>query len=163
MSSGFPVYTLSNLGVSISTAITVLQYKAGVNGPGEILRCTLTQQPAVTAAQVSAYLVKTVGAATVTAAAAGVTLFKNNGIFPTTDASLGTSATGYTATVEGATPGDRFALQGAHIANGFIWLPTPDEQVVVGINGFIALKFGVAPPSATWMGELVWREYRGLL
>src|SRR5882672_3427849 len=88
-----PCYILKNLGVSISTAITVIQLKAGVNGPIEILRSSLTNGSVATSAQYAAALLmrKTAGA-TVTTGVAGTTVLKQNPVNPTTDASLGTTA-----------------------------------------------------------------------
>lgn len=158
--NGYPTYTLKNNGVSISTAITVLQWKAGTNGPIEVLRASLTQGTTTTSSQVAAKVVKKSAAATVTAAVAGTTLFKNNGLFPTSDASLGTAATGITASAEG-TDTDTFGELGFNVLNGYVWLPTPDEQINSPQGGIIGLKFSAAPPSATWYGELVVREIRG--
>jgi hypothetical protein len=155
-----PVYTLTNNGVSISTAITAIQYKAGTNGPGEILRCAVTQSTTTTSSQVAAALLRKSAAATVTAAVAGTTLNKENPIAPTTDASLGTSATGITATVEG-TNGEQTIKRGFNVLNGWEWLPTPEERMLVAQGGIVGVTFLSAPPSATWFAELTWRELRG--
>lgn len=160
MSQAFPVYTLRNNGVTISTAITALQLKAGTNGPIEILRCALTQQSVTTSTQIAAKLVRKTAAATVTIAVAGTNVNKNNPANPTSDASLGTSATGFTASAEG-TDGEIDMERGFNVLSGLEWLPSEAEQIIVPQGGIIALKFSVAPPSATWYAEITWREYRG--
>lgn len=83
-----------------------------------------------------------------------------NPLNPTSDLALGTTSTGVTASGEG-TETDTILAQGFNILNGFEWLATPDEQIVVPVNGFIKLKFLVAPPSATWYSEITFRELRG--
>lgn len=157
--SWFPVYHLRH-SATITTAISALQIKAGTNGPLEILRWSLSQAASTTSAQIAAALVRCSAAATVTTAVAGTHLFKANPLNPTSDLSLGTANTGVTATAEG-TETDTIAVRAFNVLNGAEWLPTPDEQIVVPISGIIKLKFLVAPPSATWYSEIVFRELRG--
>lgn len=155
-----PVYTLTNNGVSISTAITALQLKPGTNGPCEVLRAAITQSTSTTSTQLAAGVIRKSGAATVTAAVAGTTLKKHNPISPTSDASLGTSATGITASAEG-TNSDLTIQRGLNVLNGWEYLPTPEERLVVPQSGFLAVTFLSAPPSATWFADLTFRELRG--
>lgn len=155
-----PCYILTNNGVSISTAITALQLKPGVNGPVEVLRAALTQSTSTTSAQVAAGLIRKSAAATVTTGVAGTTVLKQNPVNPTTDASLGVSATGITASAEG-TNSELSIQRGFNVLNGMEWLPTPEERVLVPQSGFVALTFLSAPPSATWNGSITFRELRG--
>lgn len=155
----FPVYTLRH-SATISTAISALQLKAGTNGAIEILRASLSQGSSNASAQCAAGLVRCSAAATVTTAVAGTHLFKNNPVWPTSDLSLGTSATGVTASAEG-TETDTPTARGFNVLNGYEWLPTPEERIIVPQGGIIKLKFLVAPPSATWYSEIVFRELRG--
>lgn len=152
-------YILTNNGVSISTAITALQLKAGTNGPIEILRCSLTQSTSTTSAQVQAGLIRKSAAATVTTAVAGTHLLKGNPINPTSDASLGTAATGVTASAEG-TNGELSIVRGFNVLNGWEWLPTPEERIFVPQGGIVALTFLNAPASATWVAQIHFRELR---
>lgn len=156
----FPEYVLTNNGVTISTAISALQLKAGTNGPIEILRVWATQASSTTSAQCSAALVRKTAAATVTAASAGTTLTKQNPVNPTADASLGTSASGITASAEG-TDGEIAHVEGFNVLSGFNWLPTPEERIIVPQGGIIALKFLDAPVSAKWYCGIHFRELRG--
>jgi hypothetical protein len=156
-----PSYILKNLGVSISTAITVLQLKAGANGPIEIMRSSLTQGSTATSAQyAAALLIRKTAAATVTIAVAGTNVLKQNPVNPTTDASLGTAATGFTATAEG-TDGEETISRGFNDLNGAEWLATPEERILIPQAGIVAQKFKVAPQSATRYGEIAFRELRG--
>ena len=155
-----PVYTLSNNGVTISTAISALQLKPGTNGAVEILRAAVTQGNNVTSAQLVAAVIRKSAAATVTTAVAGTHLNKHNPISPTADASLGTTATGITATAEG-TNTDLTIKRGLNLLNGWEWLPTPEERLVVPQSGFAAVTFLTAPASSSWYCDLTWRELRG--
>lgn len=155
-----PVYTLRNGGVSISTAITALQLKCGANGIIEVIRASVSQQPSVTSTQINCTLGRKSAAATVTAATAGANVAKHNPASPTADCTLGTAATGFTASAEG-TDSDFTIQRGVNTLNGFEYLPTPEERLVVPIAGFIALKFLVAPISATYYADITFRELRG--
>jgi hypothetical protein len=150
-------YVLRNAGVTISTAITILQLKAGTNYPLEILRASLSQFGSTTSAGARFSLLRKTGAATVTAASAGTHLNKMNSANPTSDVSLGTTATGYTGTSEG-TDGDILVDEGFNVINGFVWLPTPEERIVVPVSGFLAMKFLTAPASHTWYASIYFRE-----
>ena len=159
--SAFPVYTLKNNGVTISTAITVLQLAPGTAGPVEILRASLTQKGLTTSAvNETARVVQKSAAATVTTAVADTHLFKQNQAFGTSNAVLGTAATGITASAEG-TDSRSWGELGFHPVNGYMWLPTDAEQIVIPQSGFCGIKFSAAPASSTWYGELVFRELRG--
>jgi hypothetical protein len=155
-----PCYILTNNGVSISTAITAIQLKPGVNGPCEILRASMTQGTNTTSSQTAAMLVRKSAGATVTTGVAGTTVNKENPVAPTTDASLGATATGITASAEG-TNTEQSIKRGFNILNGWEWLPTPEERLIVPQSGFLGLTFMTAPASSTWYAEMSWRELRG--
>lgn len=155
-----PCYIAVNNGVSISTAITALQLKAGVNGGAEILRASLSQGSTATSAQPAAALLRKTVAATVTAAVAGTTLLKQNPVNPTTDAVLSTAGTGITASVEG-TNGEQFISDGFNDLNGYVYLPAQEERPFVPQSGIVGLTFLTAPQSATRYARIAYRELRG--
>jgi hypothetical protein len=155
----FPAYVLKNNGVSISTAITVSQLKAGVNGPLAILRHSLTQSGSVTSTQIAVGLIRKSAGATVTAGVAGTTVLKQNPVAPTTDASLGTTATGITATGEG-TDGELTTQRGLNVLNGQETVYTPEERPIVPQAGIVAQKI-FAAFNTTWYSELAFMELRG--
>lgn len=155
-----PVYRLVNNGVTISTAISALQLKPGTNGPVEILRHGVSQSTSTTSAQTKAGLIRKSAAATVTTGVAGTTVLKNNPVNPTTDASLGTSATGISASGEG-TNSELTDVRGFNVLNGMEVLYSPEERKIVPVSGFIAETFMAAPPSATWDAFIEYRELRG--
>lgn len=150
-------YVLRNAGVTISTAIAILQLKAGTNYPLELLRASLSQFGSTTSAGARFSLVRKSAASTVTAASAGTHLNKLNASNPTSDVSLGTSATGYTGTSAG-TNTDILVDEGFNVLNGYIWLPTPEERIIVPQGGIIAMEFLTAPASHTWYASIYFRE-----
>lgn len=155
----FAAYKLKNLGVAISTAITVAQLKLGTNGPAAILRHSLTQDGSVTSTQIRGGLIRKSAAATVTTAVAATNLNKQNPVSPTADASLGTTATGITATAEG-TDADHLCTRGFNVLNGQEVVYTPEERDIVAQGGIVAQKLLTAFNS-TWSSELVFMELRG--
>jgi hypothetical protein len=152
MAEGY-VYEVRNGGVSISTAITVIQIKAGASAL-EILRASIAQRGSTTSTIERIGLVRKSAAATVTSA----TPIK---LCPGDPASLavgGTSATGITASAEG-TDGDILVDETFNIVNGtWAWLPTPEERIRVPQGGLIALKFLTAPGAQTWYASVKFRE-----
>jgi hypothetical protein len=152
-------YTLTNGsgGTTVSTAITVLQLKAGANCPLALLRAQLSQRGSTTSAQERFSIVRKSAAATVTTAVAGTHLFKHSTSAPTSDVSLGTAATGITATVEG-TDSDVLCERGFNVLNGVELVWVPEERIIVPVNGIIALKFLTAPASQTWFASLTFAE-----
>jgi hypothetical protein len=151
------VYTLRNE-IVVSTAITVLQIKCGASNPCEIIRASVSQRGSTTSAEEIIELVRKSAAATVTAAVAGTTLLSRDPGQPTAGLSLGTSATGHTATAEG-TDTDVILKEGFNVLNGWLYLPVPEERIYVPAGGIIGLKFPVAPASQTWEFTITVREF----
>lgn len=156
----FGTYRLVNNGVTIATAISALQLKPGTNGPAIVLRFGATQSTSTTSAQLKAGLIRKSAAATVTIGVAGTTLLKNNPVSPTADASLGTSATGITATAEG-TNSDLTDVRGYNDLNGVEVLYAPEERKIIPQSGFAALTFFGTVPSATRDAFIEFMELRG--
>lgn len=155
----FATYKLRNLGVAVATAISVAQLKAGVNGPIAILRHSLTQSGSVTSTQVAGGLIRKTVAATVTAATAGTTLTKNNPLSVASDASLGTAATGITASAEG-TDGEQLLTRGFNVINGQETVDVPEEREIIAQGGIVAQKLFVLF-NTTWWSEINFMELRG--
>jgi hypothetical protein len=137
------VYTVLQNAVSVSTAITLVQIKAGSNRSVEILRAWVSQSGSTTSAQQRIQINRKSAAATVTSY---TPLALNNGA-PTADAAGGTSATGVTATAEG-TDSNVLIADAFNVLSGWIWVPTPEERITVQTGGIIGLKFPAAPGSA---------------
>ena len=146
------LYTLRHE-ATVSTAITVLQLKAGAASPFLILSAMAGQRGSVTSAQEAIALVRKTAAATVTTAVVGTHLFKHRLGDPTPDLSLGTAATGVTATAEG-TDGDIIKKLPYNVLNGLYHLQVPESRIHVPGAGIIGLKFLNAPASQTWDYEI---------
>jgi hypothetical protein len=155
------VYTVLNKAVTVSTAITVIQLKAGANNGMEILRASATQHGSTTSAQESICLVRKSAAATVTAAVDATdttaTITRRDPNQAAASATLGTTATGITASGEG-TDANIVLREGFNVLNGWMHLPVPEERTYVPPAGIIALKFLTAPASQTWDFEVVFQE-----
>jgi hypothetical protein len=81
---------------------------------------------------------------------------------PPTPAPLGAEAASGTtvkwvATVEG-TDGTVVKDMSFNFQNGWEWVRTQDEEIIVPPSGIIALKFPVAPTSAVWTFGFVFIE-----
>lgn len=127
-------------------AVTNLVVHAAATKPFVVIKCTIepAQAALVTDAGAVIRLVRKTAAGTYTSVAAST--FLNHD--PTdSDAAL---TAGHTATAEG-TDGD-FIPRGWNSKQGFEWLPTPEEYIVIAAgvaNGF-ALKSNVAPPAGIY-------------
>lgn len=142
---------------TVSTAITVMQIKAGANNGVEILRCVASQYGSTTSVQEELELVRKSGAATVTTAAIGTHLFLTDPNMSNPSLSLGTAATGVIGTAEG-TDTDSILRLGFNVLNGLYELPVPEERIWIPPGGILGLKFAVAPASQTWNFLMTLRE-----
>ena len=147
------VYVVKNgdAGVIISTAITILQVKAGAASL-ELLRCGISQGLSETSTMEQVQILRKTAAATVTS----FTARRFNPSDPVALAIGGVSATGYTATAEG-TDGEVLLDDGFNILNGWQW-KSGEDRIIVPQAGIIAMKFPVAPASATWRAYMIFAE-----
>lgn len=148
------IYTINHLGIAVSTAITVVQYKAGATNKASVVRFRVTQRLSETSQQEQIYLLRKTAAATVTA----FTPIENDPDGAAAFGVGGTAATGITATAEG-TDGDVLVSAGFNVLNGFEWVRSDMNEIIVPAAGIIAIKFPVAPTSATWDIQLVIEEF----
>lgn len=151
------VYMIKYDAVSVSTAITLMQLKAGPASTCTILRAWLTQSSTTTNAYQRIQLVRKSAAATVTSFTpllmdAGDGAAKSVG---------GTAATGITASAEG-TDADILYPDSFSLLNGWLYVPVPEERIVIGAGGIIGLKLPAAPGSATtFSGGIIFSEVGG--
>ena len=136
-------------GVSVSTAISLVEFTAPSDAIVELLSAWITQDTSETSTQeVAAILRKT--------AAGTGTSFTARLLEPSDAAFGGTCRTLMTA--EG-TAGDILVREGFNILNGFIYKPVPEERIKVPPSGILAIKFAVTPAAAiTISAGLVFRE-----
>lgn len=150
-------YTLAMIRQQISTAITILQIKAGTQ-PLELIRAWIGQHTSSSTGQNQVSILRKSVGATVTAAILGTSLFKHGSTFQgASSATLSTTGTGVVATSEG-TDSDEIISDAFNILNGFIWVPTQQSRIVLAPSDIIALKFVVAPQQQTYSASLTFTE-----
>ena len=147
------LYTIKHDAIVVSTAITIMQYKAGAANPAYLVRVAVSQGLSETSTQEQCIILRKTAAATVTS----FTPLKND---PDSVAAFGvggTAATGITATAEG-TDGDILVNDGWNILNNFLWVRSCECEIKIPAGGILAVKFPVAPASATWRAYMVVEE-----
>lgn len=151
-------YVVNHNAIPVSTAITIIQIKAGASTPLELLRAHVSQGISETSTQEQILILMKTVAATVTAQTPG--LWPNGGAGPIAASAVGsTTGTGITATAEG-TDGQILVNEGFNIVSGWTWVPSSEkERILVPAGSIIALKFPVAPSaSITVRASLVFAE-----
>ncbi len=138
------IYTQRMSPTTVATAITIVQVKAGVDSL-DLLRCGVFQTGIAGDPQVRMQLVRKTVAATVTSK-----IPTTHAIGGVSTAVGGTGASGVLATVEG-TDGDVLHEEYFYAKQGFIYIPTIQEQDDIRPGEIVALKFPDAPPTATWV------------
>jgi hypothetical protein len=148
-------YVAQMTAVSVSTAITLVQVKAGA-APLQLVRCWVSQSSSVTNAMQRIGIVRKSVAATVTS----FTPLETNDSSLNSLAVGGTAATGITATAEGTDSVTLFP-DAFSILNGWLWFPTSErERVSVPPSGIIGIKFLAAPSAAiTVTAGICWEEW----
>lgn len=136
-------YVIKHDDISVSTAISIIQLKSGASSISRILRAWVTQKTLTTNAYQRVQIVRKSGAATVTAFTP-LLVDPGDGA---AKAAGSTSGTGITASAEG-TDTDILINEAFSILNGWLYLPVPEERIIVPPAGIIALKFPSAPGSA---------------
>lgn len=148
------IYTINHNAIVVSTAITVIQYKAGAANKAAVVRFSVGQGLSETSTMEQIVLVRKSVAATVTS----FTPIENDPDGTIAFGVGGTAATGITATVEG-TDGDLLVDRAFNILNGMEWVRSHQSEIMIPAGGIIALKFPVAPASATWRIQLTVEEF----
>ena len=150
------IYKISRSGSA--TGQTIIQIKASASKPFKIIRAWVTQSDTTSSSQTAIQLVRKSAAATVSTAVISNLVQLRPGDMPS-NVALGVNATGFTATVEGTDdPAGLLIEEGFNILNGWLYLPVPEERIIVPANGIIALKFPVTPPSATYKAGIIFGE-----
>ena len=145
------VYKISQK-ITVTTAKTLLQIKAGVGGL-EILRASVTNASVEVSDTAHIQLLRKTVAATVTSLTPKLTSPNDQAA----KAVGGTAATGHTATAEG-TDGDIMDEEGNNVLSGYRYLPIPEERFEVDVGGFIALKSVITIAGTDLVAVMVFRE-----
>ena len=148
------IYTINHSAIVVSTAISIIQYKAGAANKAAVVRFSIGQGLSETSTMEQIHLLRKTAAATVTS----FTPLENDPDGAAAFGVGGTSATGITATAEG-TDGDILVDRAFNILNGMEWVRSDRCELMIPAGGIIALKFPVAPASATFRAQLVIEEF----
>jgi hypothetical protein len=122
-----------------TTAVTLMQLRSHATRPLVVARVQL-DTTAIAAASLQIQILRQTTAGTMTTLSPGPLPLHPN----TPTAGL---TAGRTATVE-PTASDIMLEDSFNAVNGFLWLPTPDEQWVIPAAGFFGLKFSAAPAAS---------------
>lgn len=147
-------YTERLSATSVSTAITLVQVKAGANNSIRLISASVSQKTNVTNGQQRVQVLRKSAAATVTS----VNPTPNNPTDAAAAAVGGTAASGTVGTAEG-TDGAILKEDVFSWLTGWQWRPTPDEIPEEKGGGIVAVKFPDAPDMArTITVELTFEE-----
>lgn len=138
---------------SIASAITLVQLKAGSTAICRIIKAWASQSTLTSSSQVSIALLRKSGAATVTS-------YTPRLIDPGDSAAAavgGTSATGVNASGEGSN-GDILVQASFNVLNGWLWVPVPEDRIIVAPSGIVGLTLITAPASSTWDAGIIFEE-----
>lgn len=158
MAANSGVYNLIRASVTTSTAITIQLVWVPVTAVIEVTRCWVNQSTVTTSSQTRIQLIRKTGTApTVTSQSPAIVGTASS---QASKCVGGTAATGITATAEG-TNGTVYIEEGFNIVNGWLYLPVPEERIMVGGNAAngIGLLFPTAPTSAGWVSGQEFIEY----
>jgi len=149
------IYSVSMNNVAVTGAITLVQLKAGTASILRILRAWVSQSNLTSSAEQRVQILRKSGAATVTS-------FTPLLVDPGDAASnmvSSTSGTGTNASAEG-TDGDILVADNFNVLTGWLWIPTPEERIIIPPSGILGLKLPTAPASSmtTSAGFLVGEE-----
>ena len=81
---------------------------------------------------------------------------RRNGIASLLTGSTTTNATGIASAT--GTLVDTFRFLPFNVMNGFVWLPTPQQQIHLPVSAFFTLQFATAPAANTWSGGIWFEE-----
>lgn len=134
------MYVIQHTAVSVTGAITIIQLKSGASSTCKIHRISVTQSASTTSAMTRIQVLRKSAAATVTSFTP-LLLDAGDGA---AKAVGGTAATGITASAEG-TDGDILYQDSFNALTGWLYVPVPEERIVIGGGGIVGVKFPSAP------------------
>lgn len=153
--SGNALSYIAQADIGAFTAIkTLIQIKAGVTFPIEILRAGVSFDNSQVSDTAEILLLIKSTAATVTSLTPEPL---NQSLGPVAKAVGGTAATGHSASAEGS-DGAVLAPDFVNTLAGIVWLPTPEERIIIPAAGIIALKSNQIITSAAARAFIVFRE-----
>ena len=127
----------------------------------EVIRCTISQNETETSQQLGAIIAKKVtafGTYTSTTPQPHAIGAAVSGITGGTAGAAGTAGTD--ASAEGAGAATTIYTEGFNNLNGWIWVPTPEERILVGVDQAVIIKIRGTPTTLTgWNATLTYLEH----
>lgn len=142
-------YSLMMEAVSISTAISLVEFTAPSTATVVLLEAWISNEDSEVSQQVVAQILRKTAAGTGTGTPTAKKLKPGDAAFG------GTVRIQMTA--EG-TAGDSLIREGFNVLNGWSHKPVPEERIEVGPSGILALKFPVAPAAFTVTAGMIFEE-----
>lgn len=134
-------YSVNIVGGSLTAAITTLvEITANANKSCIITRMWLSQQANTTSAQQAIQILRRSTASTNVST-------PNVNPYDAGDAAFGGTVRGLATTL--GTPGAVLYADSFNWQNGWLWLPVPEERIVVTGGSILSLHLPVAPPAQT--------------
>lgn len=161
----YGTYVVSAGGITVVNAVVTLVFINPSSTVGiEILRCWVGQSANNTSAQQRVQLVTQVTAFPTLTSTTPAKLVLSDGASAITGNTTGAAGTcGTNASAEGAGAKTVILNDAFNVLNGWLWLPTPDERIVLnaGAASGFGLYFPVAALTLTnWSFGVVFRELR---
>lgn len=130
----------------VSTARTLVQINLPATRTAEIIRMWVTQtlSEISTQEEIQVLVVTTAGTGT--------------SFTPVLIRGAATSATATNNHTAEGTASTVYIREGFNILSGWLYLPVPEERIQIAPSGRLALRFPVAPASATWSAGIIWGE-----
>ncbi len=155
--------TMSNQTVVADETLVLIHAASAWSSRGsllEILRCTVTQQANATSAMQGILLgqkVTAFGTYTSTTPSPEVLGGPASAITGATDGAAGKAGTD--ASAEGGGTFTQLINDSFNVLNGYLWVPTPEERILVGPDIAFALKLLGTPGTLTgWNATVTFRE-----
>jgi hypothetical protein len=142
-------YSWQTGGQSISTAITIVEITAPSTAVLVIHRAWCEQSGSTTSAMNRIQILRK--SATITGTASPPSILALDG------SASASSTAKWKATAEG-TDGNVLIEDSYNVLNGWLYLPVPEERIIVPPSGIIALKFPAAPANSSYSYGMVFEE-----
>lgn len=137
------VYSVYMNNVAVTGAITLVQIVNGSSAILKLLRAWCSQSNQTSSAQQRIQINRKSGAATVTS----FTPAQFDPGDAASGATGGSSATGTNASAEG-TDSTVLLADNFNVLTGWLWVPTPEERIIIPPSGIVGLKLPTAPGSS---------------
>lgn len=155
--------TMENATVVANATLVIVHGAAAITTAGsllEVLRITVSQQGTSTSQQLGIIIARKVtafGTYTSTAPVPHNIGAPVSGITGGTAGAAGTSGTN--ASAEGAGAATTIITEGFNNLSGYLWVPTPEERLIIGPDQAVIIKLRGAPTTLTgWNATLTYNQ-----